>query len=132
MILFSRNFAYAKFRENKTLAKISEITVYQPSFITKMKRHTSCLTGLQFNVRTCKCIVLGTFHCSRGLCVGLCFGMHYFLSFSSFAIILTRKRQLAALLLSSFGCLATVNCKCPVALHHDVMGLYAVCDCGIS
>ena len=26
-ILFSRNFAYAKFRENKTLAKISEFTV---------------------------------------------------------------------------------------------------------
>ena len=25
--LFSRNFAYAKFRENKTLAKISEFTV---------------------------------------------------------------------------------------------------------
>ena len=27
-ILFSRSFAYAKFRENKTLAKISEFTVY--------------------------------------------------------------------------------------------------------
>ena len=26
-ILFSQNFAYAKFRENKTLAKISEFTV---------------------------------------------------------------------------------------------------------
>ena len=26
-ILFSRNFAYAKFRENKILAKISEFTV---------------------------------------------------------------------------------------------------------
>ena len=26
--LFSRNFAYAKFRENKNLAKISEFTVY--------------------------------------------------------------------------------------------------------
>ena len=26
-VLFSRNFAYAKFRENKTLAKISESTV---------------------------------------------------------------------------------------------------------
>ena len=51
---------------------------------------------------------------------------------SSFAIILTRKRELAALLLSSFGCLATVNCKCPVALHHGVMGWSAVCDCGIS
>ena len=28
-ILFSRNFAYAKFRENKTLAKNSEFTVNQ-------------------------------------------------------------------------------------------------------
>ena len=27
-ILFSRNFAYAKFRENKTLVKISEFTVH--------------------------------------------------------------------------------------------------------
>ena len=33
--------------------------------------------------------------------------MHYVLS--SFAIILTRKRELVALILSSFGCLATVN-----------------------
>ena len=29
---FSRNFAYAKFRENKTLAKISEFTVVCQSF----------------------------------------------------------------------------------------------------
>ena len=34
--------------------------------------------------------------------------MHYFV-LSSFAIILTRKRELAALLLLSFGCLVTVN-----------------------
>ena len=27
-ILFSRNFAYAKFHENKTLAKCSEFTLY--------------------------------------------------------------------------------------------------------
>ena len=27
--LFSRNFAYAKFRKNKTLAKISEFTVFE-------------------------------------------------------------------------------------------------------
>ena len=27
-ILFSRNFAYAKFRENKTVAKIFQFTVY--------------------------------------------------------------------------------------------------------
>ena len=32
-ILFSRNFAYAKFRENLTLAKISEFTVFTYSFV---------------------------------------------------------------------------------------------------
>ena len=30
---FPRNFAYAKFRENKTLAKISEFTVYHQMII---------------------------------------------------------------------------------------------------
>ena len=48
-------------------------------------------------------------HCLLGFCVGLCFGMHYFMSFSSFAIILTRKRELVVLLLLSLECLATVN-----------------------
>ena len=32
-ILFSRNFAYAKFRENKTLAKVSEFTVVTELFV---------------------------------------------------------------------------------------------------
>ena len=41
-------------------------------------------------------------------CVGLCFGMHYFV-LSSFAIILTRKRELVDLLLLSFRYLVTVN-----------------------
>ena len=45
---------------------------------------------------------------------------------SSFAIPLTRKRELVALLLLSFGC------KCPVALPHGAVGWSAVCDCGIS
>ena len=36
---------------------------------------------------------------------------------SSFAIILTRKRELIALLLLSFGCLVKY-CKCHVALPH--------------
>ena len=35
-VLFSRNFAYAKFRENKTLAKISEFTV-SLSFVWKQE-----------------------------------------------------------------------------------------------
>ena len=37
-----------------------------------------------------------------------CFGMHHFMSFLV-AIVLTRKRELADLLLLSFGCLVTVN-----------------------
>ena len=35
--------------------------------------------------------------------------MHYFMPFSSFAIILTRKKELYALLLLPFGCLNTVK-----------------------
>ena len=38
--------------------------------------------------------------------------MHYF-ALSSFAIILTRKRELVALLLLSFECLVTVNVLYP-------------------
>ena len=55
----------------------------------------------------CLCIS----HCLWGFCVGCSFGMHYALLYvlSSFAIILTRKRELVALLLLSFGCLVTVN-----------------------
>ena len=58
------------------------------------------------------------------LCVGSlfgpCFVMHY-LVLSSFAIILTRKRELVALL-----------CLPDVALPHIAMGWSAVCYCGIS
>ena len=42
------------------------------------------------------------------LCLSLfCYELHFV--HSSFAIILTRKRELINLLLLSFGCLATVN-----------------------
>ena len=44
---------------------------------------------------------------------------------SSFAVILTRKRQLVALLLLSYESLVTVNVLYAV-------GWSAVCDCGIS
>ena len=42
-----------------------------------------------------------------GVC--LCFVMHYFVSLSSFAITLKRKRKLAALLLLSYICIVTIN-----------------------
>ena len=44
---------------------------------------------------------------------------------SGFAIILTRKRELVALLLLSY-------CKFPVALPRGAVSWSAVCDCGIS
>ena len=37
------------------------------------------------------------------------FGMHFYMSFLVFAIILTRKRELVALLLLIFGCLVAGN-----------------------
>ena len=46
--------------------------------------------------------------------------------FSNFAIILTRERELVALLWLSSWCLVTVS------VPHDAMGLSAMCDCGIS
>ena len=49
---------------------------------------------------------------------------------SSFAIILTKKRELVTLLLLSFGCLVIVFC--PVALPHGAVGWTVVRDCGIS
>ena len=47
---------------------------------------------------------------------------------SSFAIILMGKRELVALLSLVF----LVSRNCCVALLRSVMGLSAVCDCGIS
>ena len=44
---------------------------------------------------------------------------------SSLAIILKRKRKLAALLLLSYRCIVTINV-------HGAVGWSAVCDCGIS
>ena len=58
------------------------------------------------------------------LCLSL-FWYAFLCDLSSFAIILKRKSELVALLLLSYGCLVTVNV-------HGVMGLSAVCDCGIS
>ena len=57
--------------------------------------------------------------------------MHYSVSFLVFAIILSRKRELAALVLLPFGWMSC-HCKCPVALPHGVVGWSAVCDCDIS
>ena len=47
---------------------------------------------------------------------------------SSFPIILMGKRELIALLKFVF----LVSCHCCVALPRGAMGLYSVCDCGIS
>ena len=58
--------------------------------------------------------------------------MHYILYvLSSFAIILTKKRERAgcfALIVSWMSC----YCKCHVALPYGAVGLSAVCVCGIS
>ena len=59
-----------------------------------------------------------------GVCVCLCFGIH-----SSFVTIFTRKRELVALLLLSFGCLVALNVF--VALLHGAVVWSAVCDCGM-
>ena len=58
--------------------------------------------------------------------------MHKLFVYSSFAIILKRKRKLVALLLLSYRCIVTVKCKCSVALPQGAMGWSAVCDCGIA
>ena len=50
--------------------------------------------------------------------------------FSSFVIILKRKRELVALLLLSYGCLVIVIYS--VTLPHGAVGWSAVCACGIS
>ena len=44
---------------------------------------------------------------------------------SSFAIIMKRKRKLAALHMYCY-------CKCSVGLPHGAVGWFAVCDCCIS
>ena len=48
---------------------------------------------------------------------------------SSFAIILTRKKELVALLMVFW---MSCYCKSPVALPHCAVGWSAVCDYGIS
>ena len=62
----------------------------------------------------------------------LCWYLFWYASLyvlSSFAIILTRKRELVALL---FVFWMPCYCKCPVALPQGAVGWSAVCDCGIS
>ena len=55
-----------------------------------------------------------------GFCVGLCFGMHYFIFFQIAIILkLKSKRELVAWLLLSFVCLVTVNiCEIRVNASH--------------
>ena len=64
---------------------------------------------------------MGFCNCSMFCCVLLC--VHF-----SIAIILVRKRELVALLCFVF----LVSHDYCVALPHDVTGLSAVCDSGIS
>ena len=64
-----------------------------------------------------------------GFCVGLCFAMHYFVSFQVYNHLDEEERA---------GCFAFIvfwmscYCKYPVALPHGAVGWSAVCDCGIS
>ena len=48
---------------------------------------------------------------------------------SSFAIILTRKRE-SDCCFTSIVFLMSCDCLCPVALPHGAVGWSAVCDCG--
>ena len=64
-------------------------------------------------------------------CVGLCFVVHYFVSFLVSQSSNEEERERA-------GCLAIIDfrmsyyCKCSVALPKGTMGRSAVCDCCIS
>ena len=61
----------------------------------------------------------------------LCWSLFWYELFyvlSSFAILLTRPRELVALLLLYFRCRVTVNY---VARSHGAVGRFTVCDCGI-
>ena len=76
------------------------------------KKSKDSLKACSENVKLGECAYicdLGTFHCLWGFCVGLYFWYALLYVLSSFAIILTRKRKLVALLLLAFGCLVTVN-----------------------
>ena len=65
-----------------------------------------------------------------GACVSSLFGMHYFMSFLVFAIMLTRKRELIVFAFIVFW--ISRYCKCPLALSRGAVDESAVCDCGIS
>ena len=70
--------------------------------------------------------IVGFCNCSMFCCALLC--VHY-----SFAIIAMGKRELFDLLCFKwFVFLVSRDCYVTVALPHDVTGLSAVCDCGIS
>ena len=60
-----------------------------------------------------------TSHCLWGFCVGLSFGMHYFMSFLVFFIIFTKKRErkLVALL----SC-ADPEGSVPLLINHKLYG----------
>ena len=64
-----------------------------------------------------------------GFCVGICFGIHYCMSF---IVLQSSDEEVIA------GCFAFIvfrmSCfyKCPVAFPHSTMGWSTVCDCGIS
>ena len=64
------------------------------------------------------------------LCLSL-FGYALLCVHTSFAIILKRKRKLAALLLLSYRYIVTINVLY-IALPHGAVLWSAVCDCGIS
>ena len=62
-----------------------------------------------------------------GLCVGLCFGMHYLSSFCNNLEVAERAGHFA-IIVFRMSC----YCNCFVALPHGAVGWPAVCDCGIS
>ena len=72
----------------------------------------------------CWFIVLSTFHCLLGFFVGLCFGMHYFMSF----LVLQSSKQgkESRLLCFSFVFWMSCYCKCVVALPQSTMSWSAV------
>ena len=74
-------------------------------------------------------IVLCTSHCLWGFCGGLCFGMHYFMSFLVCNHLDEEERACSfAIIIFRMSC----YCQCSVALPHGAVGWPVVCECGIS
>ena len=65
-----------------------------------------------------------------GICVVLCFGMHYFMFFIGFCNHLDEEERADcfAFIIFRMSC----YCKCPVALLHGAVNWSVACDCGIS